>query len=116
MINDPQTCPICGGHMECIRQSTDTWECDTCDYTVGDADGHYCYTDLIGGVHSDGLGWNPNGVFCGECTYSTCENCKHRETKDYMSFKCEEIYGRRTLTNSTTEYFGVYTGKHLLKE
>lgn len=35
-MKDPQTCPICGGHMECIRQSTDTWECDTCDYTVGE--------------------------------------------------------------------------------
>lgn len=34
-MKDPQTCPICGGHMECICQSTDTWECDTCDYTVG---------------------------------------------------------------------------------
>ena len=83
-MNDSQTCPICGGHMECIHQSTDTWECDTCDYTVGkdiDYDGYY-YTDPIGGVHSDGLGWNPNGVFCGECTYSTCENCKHKEAKE----------------------------------
>ena len=57
-MKDPQTCPICGGHMECIRQSTDTWECDTCDYTVGEDteyDGYY--TDLIGGVHFHGLGW-----------------------------------------------------------
>lgn len=36
MINNPETCPICGGHMECIHQSTDTWECDTCDYIVGE--------------------------------------------------------------------------------
>lgn len=78
-MNDSQTCPICGGHMECINQSTDKWECDTCDYTICDANGHYSYTDPIGGVHSDGLGWSPNGVFCGECTYFTCENCKHKE-------------------------------------
>ena len=83
-MNDSQTCPICGGHMKYIHQSTDTWKCDTCDYTVGkdiDYDGYY-YTDPIGGVHSDGLGWNPNGVFCEECTYSTCENCKHKEVKE----------------------------------
>ena len=35
-MKDPQTCPICGGHMECIHQSTDTWECDTCGHTVGE--------------------------------------------------------------------------------
>lgn len=33
---DPQTCPNCGGRMECIHQSSDTWECDTCEYTVGE--------------------------------------------------------------------------------
>ena len=46
-MNDPETCPICGGHMECINQSTDKWECDTCDYTVCDANGHYSYTDPL---------------------------------------------------------------------
>ena len=79
MTNDPGICPICGGHMECVRQSTDTYECDTCDYTIGE-DG-YNYTDLIGGVHSDGLGWSPSGVFCGECHSITCEGCKHAEDK-----------------------------------
>ena len=33
---DPGTCPICGGHMECIYQSSDTCACDVCEYTVGE--------------------------------------------------------------------------------
>lgn len=27
------------------------------------------------GTHEEGLGWNPNGVFCGECSASTCRGC-----------------------------------------
>lgn len=25
----------------------------------------FCIKDEIGGVHDEGLGWNPHGVFCG---------------------------------------------------
>ena len=41
-----------------------------------------CGCLLDNATHTDGLGWNPNGVFCGECTYFTCENCKHKEVKE----------------------------------
>ena len=43
MINNPETCPICGARMKCIHQSIDTWECDTCDYIVGE------YKDIANG-------------------------------------------------------------------
>ena len=36
------------------------------------------YKDEIGGSHSDGVGWTPYGIFCGECNLSTCKGCKHR--------------------------------------
>lgn len=39
---------------------------------------YHTYIDKVGGVHSDGLGWNPFKMFCGECTRETCQGCKHR--------------------------------------
>lgn len=33
------------------------------------------YTDSVGGIHCDGIGWNPHGVWCGECNRDTCEGC-----------------------------------------
>lgn len=33
------------------------------------------YTDSVGGHHDAGVGWQPDGHFCGECTKSTCEIC-----------------------------------------
>jgi hypothetical protein len=32
--------------------------------------------DVIGGIHDEGLGWAPDGTFCGECTHATCEECR----------------------------------------
>ena len=34
-----------------------------------------CYTDEIGGHHDSGIGWAPNGQWCGECTKSSCSKC-----------------------------------------
>ena len=35
-------------------------------------------------VHEDGIGINPNGVFCGECGENTCKECEHKgRTKSY---------------------------------
>ena len=31
--------------------------------------------DKVGGIHEDGVGWNPRGTFCGECSNITCEGC-----------------------------------------
>lgn len=33
------------------------------------------YTDEVGGHHDNGIGWNPNGVWCGECTKESCSGC-----------------------------------------
>jgi len=38
-------------------------------------------TDDLGGVHSEGTGWNPNGVWCGECSSISCEGCPSRKAK-----------------------------------
>lgn len=40
--------------------------------------------DELGGVHDECMGWNPNGVFCGECGNITCVCC---QAKDNMPLK-----------------------------
>ena len=40
------------------------------------------YYDEIGGFHSAAMGWNPNGVWCGECTRISCSNCSSRNAKE----------------------------------
>ncbi len=35
------------------------------------------YTDEIGGIHACGIGHNPMGLFCGECTRTSCMGCKN---------------------------------------
>ena len=45
-----------------------------------DKDGSYY--DEIGGFHSAAMGWNPNGVWCGECTHISCSNCSSRNAKE----------------------------------
>jgi len=44
-------------------------------YKIIDEDG--TYIDNVGGQHSCGVGWNPNGLWCGECSTSTCEGCAY---------------------------------------
>ena len=34
--------------------------------------------DEVGGYHSCGLGYNPNDVFCGECSKISCKECDGR--------------------------------------
>lgn len=37
------------------------------------------YKDEVGGFHEDARGWNPQGVWCGECTKGRCNgNPKER--------------------------------------
>lgn len=43
-----------------------------------------CFKDELGGIHDEGLGWNPNGVFCGECSAITCKGCPNSEEKDVL--------------------------------
>ena len=35
----------------------------------------YYIKDDLGGIHTDGIGYAPDGRFCGECTKDTCEGC-----------------------------------------
>lgn len=35
------------------------------------------YRDEVGGVHDCGVAWNPNGVWCGECSKASCKGCIH---------------------------------------
>ena len=34
------------------------------------------YYDDVGGFHDSAVGYNPNGVYCGECTRLSCKGCK----------------------------------------
>jgi hypothetical protein len=36
----------------------------------------YYITDDLGGVHTDGVGYAPDGRFCGECNKGTCVGCE----------------------------------------
>jgi hypothetical protein len=39
------------------------------------------YTDEVGGFHDCGIGWNPQGVWCGECSKASCKDCVNRFNK-----------------------------------
>lgn len=39
------------------------------------------FKDNVGGLHEEGLGWSPDGNFCGECSRSSCEQCPVWRTK-----------------------------------
>lgn len=40
------------------------------------------YYDDIGGFHDSAIGWNPNGVCCGECTMVSCRDCSNRDLEE----------------------------------
>ena len=48
--------------------------------------------DEIGGIHEDGLGYNPHGIYCGECNMTSCINCIYKDIK-------EDIYGNNKRYN-----------------
>lgn len=35
----------------------------------------YEIIDDVGGIHSEGMGWSPDGTFCGECCDIDCSTC-----------------------------------------
>ena len=37
------------------------------------------YTDGVGGHHDCGVGWSPDGHYCGECNIDSCADCKISE-------------------------------------
>lgn len=40
------------------------------------------YYDEVGGYHDCAEGWNPNGIWCGECTNKSCANCPSKDVKE----------------------------------
>ena len=54
-------CCVCGCEFNVPQQAKD------CDYYI---------EDELGGVHTDGVGFAPDGSFCGECTHQSCAQCK----------------------------------------
>lgn len=40
------------------------------------------YYDEVGGYHNCAEGWNPNGVWCGECTNKSCAKCPSKDVKE----------------------------------
>ena len=40
------------------------------------------YYDEVGGFHDSCIGWNPNGIWCGECTKKSCANCPSKDIKE----------------------------------
>ena len=40
------------------------------------------YYDDIGGFHDSGMGWNPNGNWCGECSKFNCKNCPNKTSEE----------------------------------
>ena len=83
-------CPECGS--TCIDENTPHTDkegnyitcefiCDKCGCefdmpikTENNCD--YYITDELGGVHTDGVGYAPDGSFCGECAHESCAQCK----------------------------------------
>lgn len=74
-------CAICGKPTTKLEVFSESYICSKhCEEKfykmVSDAEKAEDLTiDEVGGVHEEGLGWNPNGVFCGECSNSTCKGC-----------------------------------------
>ena len=70
-----------------VKWKKGKWYCEKCNAEFDEYPGHdgdiclicgmhtdFTYVDYVGGVHSGGLGWSPNGDYCGECNHS-CEDC-----------------------------------------
>lgn len=58
------------------------------------------FHDRIGGVHDEGVGWNPNGSFCGECGNISCEGCK---IADKISTRVRTNFGDKIRSMSNEE-------------
>lgn len=39
------------------------------------------FRDEVGGYHDCCIGWNPQGVWCGECGSITCKGCPNEFVK-----------------------------------
>lgn len=85
-------CVNCGSEMNCVHSSVlgqdeeHEWECSnneccTSAFAYENHDGITWHIndddntifDRVGGYHYAGVGHDPNGYFCGECSRATCE-------------------------------------------
>ena len=63
---------------EAIKSSSVCKECKN----AGEDSDKLDIVDEVGGCHGGGVGWNPQGIFCGECSSSTCKGCVNEYIKD----------------------------------
>lgn len=61
----------CQKYIEALQMGIDALKKDNNDADEG-------FYDDIGGYHEAGMGWNPNGNWCGECSQSTCRECPNK--------------------------------------
>lgn len=40
------------------------------------------YYDDVGGFHDSATGYNPKGMYCGECTMVSCRDCSSRDLEE----------------------------------
>ena len=60
--------------LEHLKNLMDKWEPDN--------DGYF---DEVGGFHSEAIGWNPHGIWHGECTRASCKGCPYEnDTTDHF--------------------------------
>ena len=72
-FSDICDCRDCGMTCEYVFKNTSYTftKCPICE----SENIEFTHVDELGGTHSEGLGWNPNGDFCGECGNMTCDDC-----------------------------------------
>lgn len=58
--------------------------------------------DKLGGWHIDGIGINPLGDQCGECSKLTCEGCDSADIY-YKYIKCKECNKQKSCTRKLTD-------------
>lgn len=46
------------------------------------SDNDEAYYDDVGGFHDCTEGWNPKGIWCGECTSRSCRDCSSRDLEE----------------------------------
>jgi len=68
----------CCFESEAIKSSSVCKECKN----AGEDSDKLDIVDEVGGCHGGGVGWNPQGIFCGECSRSTCKECINEHIKD----------------------------------
>lgn len=66
-------CDRCKAKFDKNPGKTDDGFVDSCPVCGQITD--FTYIDEIGGTHSGGLGWDPDGEYCGECCKCSCATC-----------------------------------------